>query len=130
MLLAWLPEDELAAFLRRPLTALTPATITDPRALRAELQNLRERGYGTEVEDFEPGLHACTPPHVTHAKSRSRSSPCPAPPTASRARASTTSAHCCSKPRRRWRPRSPDATSGPGVIREISAAEQAFDDGW
>ena len=58
MLLASLPEDELEAFLRRPLTALTPATITKPRRLRAELRNLRERGYGTEVEEFEPGLHA------------------------------------------------------------------------
>jgi DNA-binding IclR family transcriptional regulator len=58
MLLAWLPEDELSAFLRRPLTALTPATITDPQALRAELRNLRARGYGTEIEEFEPGLHA------------------------------------------------------------------------
>jgi DNA-binding IclR family transcriptional regulator len=58
MLLAWLPDDELAAFLRRPLTALTPATITDPQTLRAELHKLRERGYGTEIEEFEPGLHA------------------------------------------------------------------------
>ena len=58
LLLASLPEDELAAFLRRPLTALTPATITDPRALRSELRKLRERGYGTEIEEFEPGLHA------------------------------------------------------------------------
>ena len=58
MLLAWLPEDELTAFLRRPLTALTPATITDPRALRTELRKVRGRGYGTEVEEFEPGLHA------------------------------------------------------------------------
>jgi DNA-binding IclR family transcriptional regulator len=58
MLLAWLPDDELAAFLRRPLTALTPATITDPRALRAELRTVRERGYGTEIEEFEAGLHA------------------------------------------------------------------------
>jgi DNA-binding IclR family transcriptional regulator len=58
LLLAWLPEDELSAFLRRPLTARTPATITRPRALRAELRRLRQRGYGTEVEEFEPGLHA------------------------------------------------------------------------
>jgi DNA-binding IclR family transcriptional regulator len=58
MLLAWLPEDELTAFLRRPMIALTPATITDPRALRAELRKVRGRGYGTEVEEFEPGLHA------------------------------------------------------------------------
>jgi DNA-binding IclR family transcriptional regulator len=58
LVLASLPDDELAAFLRRPLTALTPATITDPRALRAELEQLRERGYGTEIEEFEPGLHA------------------------------------------------------------------------
>jgi DNA-binding IclR family transcriptional regulator len=58
LLLASLPEGELAAFLRRPLPALTPATIIDPRALRSELQNLRERRYGTEIEEFEPGLHA------------------------------------------------------------------------
>jgi IclR family transcriptional regulator, KDG regulon repressor len=58
LLVASLPEDELAAFLRRPLTALTPATITDPRALRAELRKIRERGYGTEAEEFEVGLHA------------------------------------------------------------------------
>jgi DNA-binding IclR family transcriptional regulator len=58
LVLASLPEDELAAFLRRPLTGLTSATITDPGALRAELEQLRERGYGTEIEEFEPGLHA------------------------------------------------------------------------
>jgi IclR family KDG regulon transcriptional repressor len=58
LLLASLPEDELAAFLRRPLTALTPATITDPRALRAELRKIRERRYGAEIEEFELGLHA------------------------------------------------------------------------
>jgi DNA-binding IclR family transcriptional regulator len=58
LLLAWLPEDQLGAFLRRPLTALTPATITDPDALRDELRELREREYSTEVEEFEPGLHA------------------------------------------------------------------------
>jgi DNA-binding IclR family transcriptional regulator len=58
LLLASLPDDELAAFLRGPLTAPTPATITDPRALRAELRRIRERRYGTEIEEFEPGLHA------------------------------------------------------------------------
>jgi DNA-binding IclR family transcriptional regulator len=58
LLLASLPDDELSAFLRRPLTALTPATITRARALRAELRKVRERGYGTEVEEFEVGLHA------------------------------------------------------------------------
>jgi DNA-binding IclR family transcriptional regulator len=58
MLLASLPEDELDAFLRRTLTGLTPATITKPRTLRAELRKVRERGYGTEAEEFEPGLHA------------------------------------------------------------------------
>jgi DNA-binding IclR family transcriptional regulator len=58
LLLAWFPEAELSAFLRRPLTALTPATITDPKALRVELNDLRKRGYGIEVEEFEVGLHA------------------------------------------------------------------------
>ena len=58
LLLASLLEDELAAFLRRPLAALTPATITDPQALRVELREVREREYGIEVEEFEVGLHA------------------------------------------------------------------------
>jgi DNA-binding IclR family transcriptional regulator len=58
LLLAWLPQDELAAFLRRPLTALTPATITEPQMLRDELRAVREREYGIEVEEFEVGLHA------------------------------------------------------------------------
>jgi IclR family transcriptional regulator, KDG regulon repressor len=58
MLLAWLPEDELAAFLRGPLAAMTSATITDPEALRAELRTTRRRGYGTEIEEFEVGLHS------------------------------------------------------------------------
>ena len=44
LLASWLPEDELAAFLRRPLTALTPATITDPRrAARRAARRIRER---------------------------------------------------------------------------------------
>lgn len=58
LLLAWLPEDQLAAFLRRPLTALTPATITDPQGLYEELLEVRDREYGIEVEEFEVGLHA------------------------------------------------------------------------
>ncbi|MCX7624393.1 MAG: IclR family transcriptional regulator [Thermomicrobium sp.] len=48
-LLAWLPPDELDRLLAEgPLVALTPRTITDPDVLRAELAQVRERGYAID----------------------------------------------------------------------------------
>ena len=58
LLLASWPADELAAFLRAPLVALTPRTITGADALQAELSRIRRQAYGVEVEEFEIGLHA------------------------------------------------------------------------
>src|SRR5207237_4133630 len=37
----------------RELDRLTPRTITDPAALRAELEGVRRRGYATAVEELE-----------------------------------------------------------------------------
>jgi IclR family acetate operon transcriptional repressor len=45
--LARLPADELAAILERPLESLTPRTVVDPRALRAQLDDVRARGFAT-----------------------------------------------------------------------------------
>lgn len=39
-----------------PLVALTPQTITDPRALRAEFAAIRARGYAFDYEESTPGL--------------------------------------------------------------------------
>ena len=57
VLLAALPVRELDDFLAHPLEALTTRTITDPGALRADLEAVRERGYGTTVGELEDGLH-------------------------------------------------------------------------
>jgi DNA-binding IclR family transcriptional regulator len=55
--LAFIPEDELAqALAQLDLAAKTPKTITEPAALRAEIQAVRRRGYATADEEFLPGL--------------------------------------------------------------------------
>jgi IclR family transcriptional regulator, acetate operon repressor len=46
----------------RELVRLTPRTITDPAALRAELEGVRRLGYATAVEELEIGLHAAAAP--------------------------------------------------------------------
>jgi IclR family transcriptional regulator, acetate operon repressor len=56
VLLSTYDERRLQAFLRTPLERLTPATITEPSALRAELERVRERGYATIVDELEEGL--------------------------------------------------------------------------
>jgi IclR family acetate operon transcriptional repressor len=56
-LLAQMPEDRLSAFLAGTvLAAATPATITDPISLRAELAGIRERGYAVDDGEREQGV--------------------------------------------------------------------------
>lgn len=52
--LAHLPEPELAEFLQTPMERFTPATITDPGGLRAELTAVRERGYAVAYAEHLP----------------------------------------------------------------------------
>lgn len=47
---------------RSPLVARTPRTITDPAALRAELQRVRRAGVATAVDELELGLAAIAAP--------------------------------------------------------------------
>lgn len=66
-LLAYLPEEELAA--RYPnghLKRYTDTTITDLKALRLELKNVRERGYATDQEEHEPGVKCVAVPTFDH----------------------------------------------------------------
>ncbi|MFT4174360.1 MAG: IclR family transcriptional regulator [Rhodocyclaceae bacterium] len=52
VLLAWLPEDELARKLARfTWEAKCPRTITTPMAYRASLQEVRERGWALDDEE-------------------------------------------------------------------------------
>ncbi len=53
-ILAFLGPEEIEAYLRRPLTALTPRTIVDPKRLRRHLAEIRERGYAESWEEVYP----------------------------------------------------------------------------
>jgi IclR family KDG regulon transcriptional repressor len=56
-LLAWLPENELECLLAEgPLVALTPRTITDPEALRAELAQVRAQGFAIDRGETLPDV--------------------------------------------------------------------------
>jgi len=44
------------------LEALTPATVTDRARLERELEAIRDQGYGTIVDELEPGLSAVAAP--------------------------------------------------------------------
>ena len=49
-------------FPAEPLDRLGPRTITDPPALRRDLELTRSRGFATAVEELEPGLWAVAAP--------------------------------------------------------------------
>jgi DNA-binding IclR family transcriptional regulator len=62
VLLAHLPEAELAGHLTPPLRRLTEHTLTDPAELTTGLAEVREKGYATAVDELEPGLTAVAAP--------------------------------------------------------------------
>lgn len=55
-MLACLSDAELRAFFQRPLEALTPATITQPARLWADIKRSRKRGYAVTRDELEDGL--------------------------------------------------------------------------
>lgn len=63
-LLAFLPPEEIDAYLRRPLERMTPRTITDSRRLRQHLQQIRDRGYAESWEEVYPGAVGVAAPLV------------------------------------------------------------------
>jgi DNA-binding IclR family transcriptional regulator len=56
ILLSTYESERLDRFLREPLAQLTPHTITTSRALRRELEQVREQGYAATVDELELGL--------------------------------------------------------------------------
>ncbi|MFI6322826.1 IclR family transcriptional regulator [Nonomuraea sp. NPDC050556] len=60
--LAFLGEDEIEAYLARPLTALTPATVTDHGRLRVELGLIRRRGYAMSISERQSGAASVAAP--------------------------------------------------------------------
>lgn len=80
VLLAYLPYLAREAYLKTgPFIALTPHTITEPDALRAELMRVRAQGYAVDDEEVDAGLRCLAVPvlgpcgTVTAAISASRS---------------------------------------------------------
>ncbi|MBC7098396.1 IclR family transcriptional regulator [Candidatus Bipolaricaulota bacterium] len=55
VLLAYNPEEEARVMERGELPKLTPHTISDPGALKAELARVREVGYSLDDEEFHEG---------------------------------------------------------------------------
>jgi DNA-binding IclR family transcriptional regulator len=62
VLLAYQPPAEIELVLAQPLTALTPKSIVDPAALRAELAEIRDRGWEVAMDDVALGLTALAAP--------------------------------------------------------------------
>ena len=62
VLLAYLPEAELAACLTPPLARFTERTITAVEDFPALLAQVRRRGFATAAEEFEAGLTAIAAP--------------------------------------------------------------------
>ncbi len=62
VLLAFLEPAEVEAVIRRGLRRLTPRTVTDPDRLRAELAEIRRRGYAASVGERVDGASAVSAP--------------------------------------------------------------------
>jgi DNA-binding IclR family transcriptional regulator len=67
LLLAALPADALDVILSGELFGCGPRAITDPAALRADLQASLARGYATAYEELEAHLHAIAAPIQDHS---------------------------------------------------------------
>lgn len=67
VMLAHLPEDELAAILKQQsFHRFTATTHTSPESLRRELADIRANGYGFDREEHEPGIICVAVPILTN----------------------------------------------------------------
>jgi DNA-binding IclR family transcriptional regulator len=65
-LLAWLPEDEQRALVKRSLKRYTESTITTIASLRRELQLTRQRGFATVRGEYMEDLWGVAGPVFNH----------------------------------------------------------------
>lgn len=61
-MLAYLPEPTVDEILARGMPTLTSRTLTDPLALKAQLQEVRIRGYALDDEEFVDGIRCIAAP--------------------------------------------------------------------
>lgn len=66
VLCAWLPPTRREAILRQQLTPLTSTTVTDPAALRTQLDEVRRRGFAMSFAERTPGIRSVAAPLFDH----------------------------------------------------------------
>lgn len=62
LLLSYLPEAEIAAWLAKPMVAFTSKTLTHPRRLKTELGRIRRLGWAQDKGETAPSIHAFAAP--------------------------------------------------------------------
>jgi DNA-binding IclR family transcriptional regulator len=68
-ILAHLPEEELREYMQhQQMIRHTRSTIADEPALRAELAEVRQKGFALEREEFSLGLACIGAPIILHGK--------------------------------------------------------------
>jgi IclR family acetate operon transcriptional repressor len=66
VLCAWLPPARREAVLNQELTQLTPTTVIDPAALRAQLEETVRRGFAISFAERTPGIRSVAAPVFDH----------------------------------------------------------------
>lgn len=64
--LAFLSDESIEAYLKRPMEALTTGTITNARALRKQLVEIRRRGYAATAGERMEGAASVAAPVLGH----------------------------------------------------------------
>ena len=65
-ILSMLPLEQQEYWLSRPIASITPRTVTDPSALRAELAEVRRRGWSGSHSERTSGIRAVAAPIFDH----------------------------------------------------------------
>ncbi|MGH3358261.1 MAG: IclR family transcriptional regulator [Nocardioidaceae bacterium] len=68
-ILAWQPADEIERVLAGPLERFNDATVTEPRAIRADLARVREIGYAVNHGTWRGEIHGVAAPIRDHSGS-------------------------------------------------------------
>lgn len=64
-IMAQWPEEEVDRYLRRPLEAFTPHTVTDADLIRKRLEEIRESGHFWIYEEYAEGINSVAAPVFT-----------------------------------------------------------------
>jgi IclR family transcriptional regulator, acetate operon repressor len=60
--LAYLSDDEIDLYLEQPLASLSPATVVDPKKIRADVRAIRKRGFAVSFGERQEGAASVAAP--------------------------------------------------------------------